>query len=50
MAKSNQKKIIVLIILECQLFSLSHRVSGNSPLLIVFSANYIDQSNGDLFD
>ena len=27
------------------LFTLSHRGSDNSPLLIVFSANYIDQSN-----
>ena len=27
------------------LFTLSHRGSHNSPLLIVFSANYIDQSN-----
>ena len=26
------------------LFTLSHRGSENSPLLIVFSANYIDQS------
>ena len=26
-------------------FTLSHRGSDNSPLLIVFSANYIDQSN-----
>ena len=26
------------------LFTLSHRGSDNSPLLIVFSANYIDQS------
>ena len=25
------------------LFTLSHRGSDNSPLLIVFSANYIDQ-------
>ena len=26
------------------LYTLSHRGSDNSPLLIVFSANYIDQS------
>ena len=26
------------------LFTLSHRGSDNSPLLIVFSANYIDQT------
>ena len=28
-------------------FTLSHRGSDNSPLLIVFNANYIDQSNRD---
>ena len=28
-------------------FTLSHSGSDNSPLLIVFSANYIDQSNCD---
>ena len=27
--------------------TLLHRGSDNSPLLIVFSANYIDQSNGN---
>ena len=31
------------------LFTLSQRVSDNSPLLIVFNANYIDQSNRDFF-
>ena len=31
------------------LFTLLHRGSDNSPLLIVFSANYIDQSNRDLY-
>ena len=28
-------------------FTLSHKGSDNSPLLIVFNANYIDQSNRD---
>ena len=28
---------------------LSNRGSGNSPFLIVFSANYIDQSDCDLY-
>ena len=31
------------------LFTLSHRGSDESPLLIVFSANYIDQLNCDLY-
>ena len=31
------------------LFTLLHRGSDNSPLLIVFSANYIDQSNRDFY-
>ena len=31
------------------LFSLLHRGSYNSPLLIVFSTNYIDQSNRDFY-
>lgn len=30
-------------------FSLSHRGSYNAPLVIVFSANYIDQSNRDFY-
>ena len=29
------------------LFTISHRGSDNSPLLIVFNDNYIDQSNCD---
>ena len=31
------------------LFTLSHRGSEKSSLLIVFSANYIDQSNRDVY-
>ena len=31
------------------LFTLSHRESVNSPLLILFSANHIDQLNCDLY-
>ena len=31
------------------LFTLSHRGSDNSPLLIVLTANYIDQSNRDFY-
>ena len=31
------------------LFTLSYRASDNSPLLIMFSANYIDQSNRDFY-
>ena len=31
------------------LFTLLHRGSDNLPLLIVFSANYIDQSNRDFY-
>ena len=31
-------------------FSLSHRGSDNSPLLIMFSANYFDQSNHDFYE
>ena len=31
------------------LFMLSHKGYDNSPLLIVFSANYFDQSNLDFY-
>ena len=31
------------------LFTLSHKGYDNSPLLIVFSANYFDQSNLDFY-
>ena len=31
------------------LFTLSHRGSDNSTLLIVLSANYIDQSNREFY-
>ena len=31
-----------------RLFTLTHRGSENSPLLIVFSAKYIDSSNRNL--
>ena len=50
MSSSSQAKPLIRNLTEVRpLFSLSHKGSDSSPLLIVFSANNIDQFNCDLY-